>query len=198
MSAIAVVPPNPNYPATVEIENPPKLSRLLIFVKWLLLIPHYIALFFLSIAAWFVLVICWFAVLFTGRYPESLFNFLVGTLRWSNRILGYFHLQTDDYPPFSLDDDPAYPMRVKIDYPSRIARWRPLVNWLLAIPCFIAVWLLGILMEVSVIIAWFAILITGRYPQPLFDIVTIYLRWSTRTLVFAYWMTEEYPPLVWA
>jgi Domain of unknown function (DUF4389) len=198
MTSLALTPPNPAYPARVEIGSPDRLSRLLIFVKWLLLIPHYIALIVLGIAAWFVLVVSWFAVLITGRYPEGMFNFIVGVLRWGARVLAYLHLQTDAYPPFTLDDDPSYPVRLQVDYPLQIARWRPLVNWLLAIPALIAVWVLGILTEISVVIAWFAILITGRYPQVLFDIVTIHQRWNARTVVFAYWMTEEYPPFVWA
>ncbi len=79
------------------------LSRGLPLVKWLLAIPHYIALFFLSIAALFVAVIAWFAILFTGSYPRSLFNFIEGVFRWHNRVAAYaFLLITDRYPPFSL------------------------------------------------------------------------------------------------
>ena len=81
-----------------------RLSRGLPLVKWLLAIPHYVVLFFLYIAAFFVVIIAWFAILFTGRYPQSLFNFLEGVLRWSNRVYAYaFILVTDRYPPFSLE-----------------------------------------------------------------------------------------------
>jgi hypothetical protein len=72
-------------------------------VKWLLAIPHYIVLFFLFIAAIVVVVIAWFVILITGRYPRSLFDFVEGVLRWSNRVIGYaFALVTDQYPPFRL------------------------------------------------------------------------------------------------
>ena len=79
------------------------LSRGLPLVKWLLAIPHYIVLFFLSIGAVLAAIVAWFAILFTGRYPTSLFNFIEGVLRWHNRVGAYaFLLITDRYPPFSL------------------------------------------------------------------------------------------------
>jgi hypothetical protein len=79
------------------------LNRWLPLVKWLLAIPHYIVLFFLSIAAVFVIIFAWFAILFTGRYPRSLFDFVLGVLRWGNRVAAYaFVLVTDRYPPFRL------------------------------------------------------------------------------------------------
>ena len=80
------------------------LNRWLPLVKWLLAIPHYIILFFLTIAAFFVVIFVWFAILFTGRYPRGAFDFVQGVMRWFNRVLGYaVVLVTDVYPPFSLD-----------------------------------------------------------------------------------------------
>jgi hypothetical protein len=80
-----------------------QLNRWLPLIKWLLAIPHYIVLFFLTIAAIIAVILAWFAILFTGRYPRSIFDFVVGVIRWSNRITGYsFTLVTDQYPPFSL------------------------------------------------------------------------------------------------
>lgn len=81
-----------------------QLSRGMPLIKWFLAIPHYIVLFFLFIAAAICVFISWFAILFTGRYPESLFKFVEGVLRWSNRVTAYaFILITDKYPPFSLE-----------------------------------------------------------------------------------------------
>ncbi|TVR69329.1 MAG: DUF4389 domain-containing protein [Sphaerobacteraceae bacterium] len=101
------------YPSTVdeqsvhlEIDYPDverDLNRWLPLVKWLLALPHYIVLFFLGIAAFFAVVIAWFAILFTGRYPRSLFDFVVGVGRWGLRVDAYaFLLVTDRYPPFTL------------------------------------------------------------------------------------------------
>jgi hypothetical protein len=79
------------------------LNRWLPLVKWLLAIPHYVVLVFLSIAAVVAVIIAWFAILFTGRYPRGLFDFVLGVLRWGNRVAGYaFVLVTDEYPPFRL------------------------------------------------------------------------------------------------
>jgi hypothetical protein len=101
------------YPATDEEQSvhldmrypdvPGDLNRWLPLVKWFLAIPHYIALFFLYLAVVVVVVIAWFAILFTGRYPRGLFDFVQGVIRWHNRVVGYaFVLVTDRYPAFSL------------------------------------------------------------------------------------------------
>ena len=91
---------------TLELPYPDAerdLNRFLPIVKWFLAIPHYIVLFFLSIAAFVCVIIAWFAILFTGRYPRGLFDFLVGVGRWANRVSAYaFTLVTDQYPPFRL------------------------------------------------------------------------------------------------
>jgi len=82
---------------------PNDLNRWLPLVKWLLAIPHYVALLFLYIAAVFVVIAAWFAILFTGRFPRGMFDFLVGVGRWTNRVIAYAHvLVTDRYPPFRL------------------------------------------------------------------------------------------------
>jgi hypothetical protein len=90
------------YPLRFDVDYPERLSRWLIFVKWLLVIPHIIVLVLYSIAYLFTLVIAWFAILFTGRYPEGLFRFGVGAMRWTLRVQAYLYLMRDEYPPFSL------------------------------------------------------------------------------------------------
>src|ERR671930_1418505 len=96
------------------------LNRWLPLVKWFLAIPHYIVLFFLGIAAFFVIIVSWFAVIITGRYPRGMFDFVVGVARWLWRVTAYTHLMVDPYPPFTLDDDPAYPARLSIEYPEQV------------------------------------------------------------------------------
>ncbi len=105
---------NDQYPSTdeqqslhLEINYPnaeTELARGMPLVKWLLAIPHYVVLFFLSIGAFFAVIFAWFAILFTGRYPRSIFDFVVGVARWHNRVTAYaLILVTDRYPPFSLE-----------------------------------------------------------------------------------------------
>jgi hypothetical protein len=90
------------YPPTLEIDYPEKMNRWLPFVKWLLAIPHVIVLAFLGIAVLATTIVAFFAILFTRRYPPSLFNFAVGVLRWNERVSLYVALMTDAYPPFRL------------------------------------------------------------------------------------------------
>jgi hypothetical protein len=105
---------NDQYPSTdeqqslhLEIDYPnveTELGRGMPLVKWLLAIPHYVVLFFLTIGAFFAVIFAWFAILFTGRYPRSIFDFVVGVARWHNRVTAYaLILVTDKYPPFSLE-----------------------------------------------------------------------------------------------
>ena len=105
---------NDQYPSTdeqqslhLEIAYPnveSELGRGMPLVKWLLAFPHYVVLFFLTIGAFFAVIFAWFAILFTGRYPRSIFDFVVGVARWHNRVTAYaLILVTDKYPPFSLE-----------------------------------------------------------------------------------------------
>jgi hypothetical protein len=190
-------PPSPDYPVRLEIAYPAELNRWLPLVKWLLVIPHFIVLFFVAIGAFFVAIWAFFAVLFTGRYPRGAFDYMVGTFRWAYRVLAYAHLMVDPYPPFSLQDDPDYPVRLQVDYPERIANWRPLVQWLLAYPYLIVAGILYWLTAILAFIAFFTILFTKKIPRGVFELMIPGLRWNLRGSAYGYFMIDRYPPWVW-
>jgi hypothetical protein len=214
MAANASSPP---YPVRIEGDLSAPPGRWLWLVKWLLVIPHLIVLFFLGIAYWFVTVFAFFAILVTGRYPRALFDFNVGVLRWCWRVgfYSYYALGTDRYPPFTLRDDPDYPARLDVQYPESLSRGLVLVKWwLLAIPHYlvvgifagggwatatgsndsVAVAMNGGLIGLLVLVLAVVLLFTGRVLQQVFDFVLGMDRWAARVIVYASLMTDAYPP----
>ena len=204
------------FPLRIEGDLAPHLSRWLWLVKWVLLIPHFIVLFFLWIAFIAVSVAAFFAILFTGRYPRGIFDFNVGVLRWSWRV-GYYSysaLGTDAYPPFTLGDEPHYPARLSVTYPQQLSRGLVLVKWwLLALPQYLIIgvftgsafagyneatngnwWYSSGLIGLLVFIAGIALLFADRYPRGLYDLVMGMNRWCFRVVAYAALMTDQYPP----
>ena len=204
-----------SYPARLDGQLDQAVGRWLWLVKWLLLIPHFVVLFFLWLAFSVLTMVAGFAVLFTGRYPRSIFDFNVGVIRWSWRVsfYGISAFGTDRYPPFSLSPDPNYPADFSVEYPERLSRGLVLVKWwLLAIPQYLIVaifaggWTFGAkdspwqiaagggLIALLVIISAVTLAVTGRYPRQLFDLVMGLNRWCYRVLAYAALMRDEYPP----
>lgn len=205
----------PSHPAQLTGRLDPSLSRWLWLVKWILVIPHYIVLTVLWIAFLVVTVAAGLAILFTGRYPASLFQFTVGVLRWNWRVSFYAYsvLGTDRYPPFTLARS-DYPAEFDVAYPARLSHGKVLVkSWLLALPQLIivaaltgGVWasttdgatpgsatgisLLGTLVLITAVI----LLFTGVYRLGLFNLLMGINRWIYRTIVYTALMRDEYPP----
>ena len=202
-----------SYPVSVQGRLDPGLSRWLWLVKWVLAIPHFVVLALLWPVFALFSVVAFVAIVFTGRYPRTLFDFNVGVLRWSWRVAYYSYAAngTDRYPPFSLADDAGYPARLDVAYPEHLSRGLVLVKWwLLALPHYLVVglftggawmalapddgWGAGGLIGVLVFLAVVVLAFTGTYPRSLFDLVLGLNRWVLRVAAYAGLMTDEYPP----
>jgi len=206
-------------PVRLEASIDSPLSQWLWLVKWFLAIPHFIVLVFLWIAFVLLTLVSGVAILFTGRYPRGIFDFNVGVLRWSWRVLFYASsggLGTDRYPPFTTDHVADYPATLDVVYPATLSRGLVLVKWwLLAIPHYLVLafiagggagwwwgdnWRSGAglwsggLVALLVLIAAVVLLFTGRYPRPLFDLIIGLNRWVFRVIAYTSLMTDRYPP----
>lgn len=207
------------YPLVLDASPSPEAGRWLWLVKWLLLVPHLVALAFLFTAYAILTVAAFFAILFTGSYPRSIFDFNVGVMRWAWRVSYYSYgvLGTDAYPPFTLSEVPDYPAHLQVEYPPRLSRGLALVKWwLLAIPHYLIVGVLtsglvwwtselgesesavlrsgGGLIGLLVLVAGVLLIVTGRYPPALYDLIVGLNRWVYRVWAYAGLMTDDYPP----
>jgi hypothetical protein len=202
------------YAARLDIDYPERLDRLSTFFRLIWIIPIYIILSLLSaVASWTVITQSGEAVtrssggitsglflatllmiLFRQRYPRWWFDFAREFTRFVARVSAYFVLLTDRYPS-TVEEQSVH---LEIDYPDverDLNRWLPLVKWFLAIPHYIVLVVLAVVAVFAVLIAWFAILFTGRYPRALFDYVVGVSRWALRVEAYAFLLvTDRYPP----
>jgi hypothetical protein len=214
-----VVTQHEPYAARLDIDYPEKLDRLTTFFRLIWAIPIVIILSLLNATAsetvtvvtttgetvsrvtgtgagitGGLFVATMLMILFRERYPRWWFDFARELTRFEARVGAYLALLTDRYP--STVEEQA--VHLEIDYPDvehDLNRWLPLVKWLLAIPHYIVLIALTLIAVILVLIAWFAILFTGRYPRGLFDFVVGVGRWSLRVQAYAFLLvTDRYPP----
>lgn len=199
------------YPVQLDVDYPDReLNRLTTLFRLLLVIPIVIVVSFVSgpatsfameqgeavvVGAGGLLFLPpLLLILFRRKYPRWWFDWNLELMRFSNRVNVYLALLRDEYP--STDERQA--LHLDIRYPDaqrELNRWLPLVKWLLAIPHYVILFFLSIAALVAVVISWFAIVFTGRYPRPLFDFVVGVLRWCARVAGYAFLLvTDAYPP----
>lgn len=139
-----------------------------------------------------ITIIAWFAILFTGRYPEGLWNIASFYLHWRVRAVSYTALLRDEYPPFG---DGPYPATLELPRPDATRdRLSVAFRIILIIPQLIAIWVLGIAWAFTSVVGWFSILFTGHFPDSFYDFGVGVLRWSTRVEAYGLLLRDEYPP----
>lgn len=197
-----------SYPVQFDVGYPQQpLNRLTTFFRIILIIPILIVLFLvvgtteIQIEAGKIFIVLGgflflgplVMILFRKKYPRWWFNWNLELSRFVFRIFTYFYLLRDEYP--STDEHQAVYLDFKYPDAKKLNRFLPLIKWLLAIPHYIVLFFLGIIALLFVIIAWFAILFTGKYPRALFNFVVGYFRWAVRVNAYAFLLvTDKYPP----
>ena len=203
-----------SYPARLAIDYPQRLDRFTTLVRIIWVIPILVILTLLTATgnevviteagdevrrsgggiAGGLFVATMLMLVFRQRYPRWWFDFARELQRFGARVGAYLALLTDRYPS-TVDEQSVH---LELDYPNverDLNRWLPLIKWLLAIPHFIVLVILGIGAIIAIVIAWFAILFTGRYPRGLFDYVVGVGRWALRVQAYAFLLlTDRYPP----
>ena len=183
-----------DYAARLNVDYPGRSNRLTVLIRLILAIPVIIIVGLVNATrimqlVWLLVVL---AMLVVKRYPEILWAVQSWWTIFSTRTTLYIDLLIDGYP---WDDDPTAKIELDDPDPSQLSRFLPLIKWLLALPHYIILALLGIVAFVCIILAWFAILITGSYPEPLFNFVLGVNRWAFRVNAYVFVLnTDRYPP----
>jgi hypothetical protein len=184
----------------VDFPYPARLSRGILLLKtflgFLICIPHFVCLFVLGLVSGLVSFIGWFAVLFTGKYPQALFNYVAGLLDWEFRVWSYLGLLRDEYPSFGFKSE--YPVQVKITYPEKLSRGILLLRtffsyFYVLIPHGFCLYFRFIAYGVILFISWWAILFTGKIPESMFSFLSGTQRWTAGVFAYLFFLTDEYP-----
>jgi hypothetical protein len=183
-----------SYPVTFEADYVEQRSRLSAFFRLILIIPLAIWLYFYEIAAKIAVVIAWFAIVVTGHYPRGLYDFVAGYTRFLARVTAYGALLCDPYPSFGGSDDAAYPVRLQFEPLERYSRLKTLFRIILEIPILIVRGVMTLLLDLAAIAAWVVIVITGKMPRGLFDLMVLANSYTARSDAYVFLLTETYPP----
>ena len=183
-----------SYPVKFEVEYVERRNRLTTFFRLILAIPLVIWLYVYAILATVAIVVAWFAIVFTANYPRGIYDFVAHYTRFVARLTGYSVLLCDPYPPFGGGPDIAYPVRMDFAPLERYNRLKTLFRIILAIPIAIVRYAMTLLIQIGAIGAWFVILVTGRLPRGLFDLMVLGNSYIARSDAYLYLLTETYPP----
>ncbi|WP_420624843.1 DUF4389 domain-containing protein [Candidatus Poriferisodalis sp.] len=187
------------YPASVSVETPDRIANWRPLVHWLLLIPHLIIFEVLQNVAWLLNVVGWVAIVFTGKLPKGLADFQSMYLRYSIRLYAYFDFLHEQYPPFAFDMTSSEPGGTPVSAdlePQLTDRNRLTVAFrlILAIPALIFVAVTGLVTTVLIVLGFFAVLFTGRWPTGMRSWVVSWYGASLRFNAYLHLLTDQYPP----
>ncbi len=184
------------YPVTYEADYPGAgRNRLTTFFRYIVAIPWFIVAAIYGFVAEIAVVIAWFAIVFTGQYPEGLYNFVGGYVRFHARVNAFLYLGTDEWPPFNGDENPSYPIRVGVPSPKpEYSRLKTGFRLIIGIPVILLAYVQSLIAIVIAFIGWFAILFTGNLSEGLFDPLRSALAYMTRATAYFALLTEDYPP----
>ncbi|TRV78086.1 DUF4389 domain-containing protein [Streptomyces sp. 130] len=176
----------------LDVVAPVRRRRLTVFLRLLLLIPHFVVLFFLEIGAFFTVVFGWFAALALGRLPGPVYRYLAHVLAYRTRVGASAMLLVDRYPPFSLSQPPDYPVRIEVR-PTRLNRLAVFFRLILVIPAAIVQGLATSGWSVLAVLWWLITLVLGRVPGPLFEATAATLRYEMRVSAYFSLLSPAYP-----
>jgi hypothetical protein len=185
--------PANDHPIRLVANDDLRRSRLTVFFRLLLAIPHLIVLELYGIVAVVVLLIAWVVGVFTGRVPDGLHGFLASFLRYATRVRAYIGILANPYPPFGGSG--TYPVDAEIDPAATQGRLTILFRILFAIPALILAYVFQIGLNIVALFGWIASLILGRMPEGLEGLGTYCLRWETQTWGYVMLLTGRYPSL---
>jgi Domain of unknown function (DUF4389) len=182
------------YPVHVRIAHREPRSRASTAFRAVLVVPHLVAVVVLGAVAVAAGVAAWVAVLLTGRYPPALFAFAEGTLRYATRVWCYWMLVTDRFPPFALGAQAGGDaVEVWVDEPAARSRRTAAVRMALAVPAWIILYYLVVFSWMMAFAAWWAILVTGRLPRSMFEVMELPHRYHARVWAYTWLLTDVYP-----
>jgi uncharacterized protein DUF4389 len=184
------------YPVRYEADYVEQQSRSITFFRALLILPWYIVGAVYNLGAQIVALMAWFALLFTGRYPQGFYDFNAGYLRFHARYSGFFLLQTDQWPPFGLEQDPSYPIRAEVDPPlEKYNRWKVFFRLILGFPVYCMLYPFGFVLYSASTIAWLHIVFMGRTSGGIHNALTTAQAYLLRSIAYFLLMTETLPPV---
>jgi uncharacterized protein DUF4389 len=185
------------YPVNYEADFNPAPNRWTTFFRLILAIPWFIVAAFWGVVFIFTHLIAWIAIIILGRYPQWLYEFNAGVVRFGVRVSAWIYLQTDVWPPFGLSDDPSYPIRVNIaPRAERQSRLKALFRWILALPVVLVLsYGTSYIQMTAGLVAWLTIVFRGYMPQGIHDMLTFVNSFHARVFGYLAFLTDDYPPV---